>query len=41
MSSSQTATNRPSLSSNDPGQIRLRIMFSSMHSTADSRSPTA
>jgi hypothetical protein len=41
MSSSVTATNRPSFSSNVPGQIRRRIVFSSMHSTADSRSLTA
>ena len=41
MSSSVTPTNRPSFSSNDPGAIRRRSRFSSMHSTADSRSFTA
>src|SRR5512132_1172163 len=41
MSSSVSATNRPSFSSNDPGQIARRIAFSSMHSIADSRSFTA
>src|SRR5918996_6006123 len=41
MSSSVIATNSPPFSSNVPGQIRLRIVFSSMHSIADSASPTA
>ena len=41
MSSSVIATNSPSFSSKEPGQIRRRIVFSSMHSIADSRSPTA
>src|SRR6266513_1925080 len=41
MSSSVSATNSPSFSSNDPGQIARRIAFSSMHSIADSRSFTA
>ena len=41
MSSSVMATNRPSFSSNEPGAIRRRIVFSSMHSTADSWSFTA
>ena len=36
MSSSVTATNNPSFSSNEPGAITRRIRFSSMHSTADS-----
>ena len=31
----------PSLHSNVPGAIRFRIMFSRMHSTPASRSPTA
>ncbi len=41
MSSSSIATNSPSFSSNEPGAIARRIRFSSMHSTADSRSFTA
>ena len=41
MSSSAIATNRPSLHSSEPGQMRRRIRFSSMHSTADSLSFTA
>lgn len=35
------ATKSPSLSPNVPGQIRRRMGFSSMHSIADSRAPTA
>ena len=41
MSSSVTATNRPSFSSKEPGAIVRRMRFSSMHSTADSWSFTA
>ncbi len=41
MSSSVMPTNRPSFSSNEPGAMRRRSMFSSMHSIADSSSFTA
>ncbi len=41
MSSSVMPTNRPSFSSNEPGAMRRRSVFSSMHSTADSLSFTA
>ena len=41
MSASSSATNRPSLSSKEPGAIRRRMRFSRMHSTADSASLTA
>ena len=41
MSSSVMATNRPSFSSNEPGAMCRRSVFSSMHSTADSLSLTA
>jgi hypothetical protein len=32
------ATNKPSFSSNEPGQMRRRILFSALHSIAAARS---
>ena len=40
-SSSVIATNSPSFSSNEPGQMRRRILFSAMHSMAEARSVVA